>query len=586
MGYFVSNTDLQLQNSIVVNVLKPIALGYISLTSLERNILDSYIMDCRRLHTLLGDLETLTPLVRYGIATETVLLFRTRIVLRERIERCRTATAPGPILHLPPEILSEIFRYCIPESCRPDPSAAPLLLHRINSLWQDIANKTGDLWNCLDFTSQRQPGLKNFIQSLPSCEPPSPPLHHWLFHSQKSRLNLLFDYSDDDILPDLVSTVLLPNVSDIFHLEICQPQNPLQQPFQDFFALPAHTLGSLKFLSLAQGLPHMHVTIFGLSPCLTHLSLDDLDFAVSHYELGDIPTLQPVFPWGGITYLAVARYMEPEVWLSVLSSCHSLEVGSFFIDMRGGQDNSASNSDNHGNSDEVHVCSHHEILEVTQPISLPYLRELDIIIGCGQSFPFKWFHFPALRALHFHRGHMPARQQRNGERMPDKFSWKTSLASFSGLEQLNLLSLVGNVGSVDEVIALLGQVPQVDFLDLNIKIDHRALCHALATRSSLHPTTFLVPRLSHLSLLVEPDDTPLFTPDALVWVPLARFHLTSYSSRLESLTIISNTVQSQHMECIMSMVENARLHIPTTLDINTKSSRVVPRKRCRISFRL
>lgn len=139
---------------------------------------------------------------------------------------------------------------------------------------------------------------------------------------------------------------------------------------------------------------------------------------------------------------------------------------------------------------------------------------------------------------------------------------------------------------MEEVIALLHHVPQVDFLDLNIKIDHRALFYALATRSSLHPTTFLVPHLSHLRLLVEPGDAPPFTPDALVWVPLARFHLTSYSSKLENLTISSNTTESQHIKRVMSMVENARLYIPTTFDISTKSSRVVPWKRCRISFRL
>lgn len=147
-----------------------------------------------------------------------VFLYRTRIILRERIDRCNIALAPGPIRRLPPELLSEIFRYCLPRYCQPNPASAPLLLCRISSLWRNVAHNTRNLWNRLDFTCRRKPGLKPFIQLLPSCGFPIPPLHNWLSHSQKSQLCLSFNSTHDDILPYLASAVLLPNVADIFRL--------------------------------------------------------------------------------------------------------------------------------------------------------------------------------------------------------------------------------------------------------------------------------------------------------------------------------------------------------------------------------
>lgn len=527
-------------------------------------------MDCQKLHALLSNLEMPSG---SGTAANTLLWYKMRITLRERIDRCRIALAPGPIRFLPPEILSEIFRYCLPESSRPDTLTAPLLLCCVSSVWQDVAHCTRDLWNHLDFTSQVQPGLKNFIQLTPSSGLSMSPLRCWISHSQKSQLSLSFVNLDGHILLDVISTVLLPHVADLFHLAIRQPLLTAHGPFQNFFALPPHTLGSLKFLTLTQGVPKAHVTVFQSAPCLTHLSLDGIDFAVNPYESGDIPTLQPTFPWPQITHLSIGQCLEFEVWLSALSSCLSLQVGSFLIDMREDQERNDEEDD-----DEVHICSHRQHIGTDQPIVLPFLRELDVIVGCGKSFSLQGFSFPALRALRFHRGHSPSHRLQ-GASPPDRFSWKASSPFVSGLGNLNLLSLVGNVGTAEEVIFLLSHTPRIDFLDLNIQVDHRQLCHALAKFSYHLQPHALVPCLNHLRLSLDPGDAPPFTPDALVWVPLSRPVSNIYATKLESMTIVSNTIQNLHMKRLRSMVDNARLYVPAILNYDPKSSRAVPRKR-------
>lgn len=532
----------------------------------------SYIMDCQKLHVLLGNLETPPGTC---MTADTLSWYKMRITLRERIDRCRIALAPGYIRLLPPEILSEIFRYCLPESSRPDTLTAPLLLCCVSSVWRDVAHSTRDLWNHLDFTSQLQPGLRNFIQLAPSSGLSISPLHCWISHSQKSQLSLSFVNLDGHTLLDVISTVLLPHVADLFDLEIRLPLLIAHGPFQNFFSLPPHTLESLKFLTLTQGVPKAHVTVFQLAPRLTHLSLDGIDFAVNPYESGDIPTLQPTFPWPQITHLSIGQCLEFEVWLSVLSSCRSLQVGSFLIDLR--EDQEQRNSDEE-DDDEVHICSHHQHIETDEPIVLPFLKELDIIVACGKSFSLQRFSFPELRALRFHRGHSPS-YRLQGASPPDRFSWKASLPFVSGLGNLNLLSLVGNVGTVEEVIFLLSHVPRIDFLDLNIQVDHRQLCHALAKFSYHLQPHMVVPCLNHLRLTLEPGDAPPFTPDALAWVPLSRPVSNIYATKLESLTIISNTIQKQHMTRLRSMVDNARLYVPAILNYDPKSSRAVPRRR-------
>jgi hypothetical protein len=52
-----------------------------------------------------------------------------------------------PVLTLPPEIISEIFRWCLPPSpqfVQPDPAAVPLTLLAICRQWRNRQHRAGD----------------------------------------------------------------------------------------------------------------------------------------------------------------------------------------------------------------------------------------------------------------------------------------------------------------------------------------------------------------------------------------------------------------------------------------------------------
>lgn len=499
-------------------------------------------------------------------------LYQERNVVRDQVERCLIAMSPGPIRHLPPEMVSEIFRHCLPQLCRPDTSTAPLSLCRVSSLWRDVAYATRDLWDRLDFTSQQMPDLRPFVRPAPHSWLHSP-LQQWLSHSRRSQLHLSFDRSDSEILPHLVSFVLLPNAMQVFRLEILLPWGAFHGQFQEFFALPSRSMYCLKYLVLRQGLQHGNVTVFQSSPHLTHLSLDDLNFAHDYHGLGDLPILHPVFPWERLTHLTVSRWIDLEVWLSVLSSCHSLEVGLFSIDLRGKDshdDTSLSDSDD---EIDIHVCSGREF-PVNLDIILSQLRDLDLILVCGQSFSPQGVHFPALKSLRLHRGHIPhtpvQQQIYRTSSEDDPFSWRNSRAFLLELKSLEILSLVGNLGSVEEIAFLLLHTPVVDLLDLNLNIDHTALFHAL--KMSSNPPT-LLPCLNHLRFLLEPDDIISYLEDAIHSMIFSR------SPSISQLSIISSSSRKIHFQNIKKLVENTGHYLKTNFDINPNSRRFIPMRR-------
>lgn len=502
-------------------------------------------------------------------------LYKERNIVRERIDRCLIAMSPGPIHRLPPEMISEIFRHSLPQLCRPDPSAAPLSLCGVCSLWREITYTIHDLWSHLDFTSQLKPDLRPFINPTPGDFSLHSPLHQWIAHSRKFHLHLSFDHSDDEILPNLISSVLLPNVAQVFRLEILLQWRISDVPFQHFFVLPPHSMRSLKFLVL-QGPSLGTVTVFQSSPSLTHLSLEDLKFAHDFYEYGDLPKLHPVFPWERLTHLSISRWIELEVWLSVLLLCPLLEVGLFSIDLR---DQASRNIRDFGDSDdenENHICHGREFLAAVGPVTLVCLHELDLILVCGQSFSLRGVHFPALKSLRIHRGHTPVLMQQQvsrGANTVDQFSWRNSQTFLLELRSLEILSLVGNVGSVKEIMFLLHHTPNVDFLDLNLHLDYGDLFCSLTVRSR----SSLVPRLSCLRFLLEPDDMISYSEDASHNMVLSR---SQPNSGMSMLIIVSSSFRKSHYEKVKKLAENARTYGRITFDVDAVSHRFIPYRRC------
>ncbi|THU78318.1 hypothetical protein K435DRAFT_572604, partial [Dendrothele bispora CBS 962.96] len=57
----------------------------------------------------------------------------------------------SPIRRFPPEMIAELFTYCLPSTHPPtrDPSEAPLLLTLVCKQWREIALRTPYLWSAL-----------------------------------------------------------------------------------------------------------------------------------------------------------------------------------------------------------------------------------------------------------------------------------------------------------------------------------------------------------------------------------------------------------------------------------------------------
>ncbi|THU90869.1 hypothetical protein K435DRAFT_675166, partial [Dendrothele bispora CBS 962.96] len=84
----------------------------------------------------------------------------------------------SPIRRIPPEIIAELFTYCLPSAHPPtrDLSEAPLLLTLVCKQWREIAFRTPYLWSSLhiyipstrvsdkEFMDRRKNGIKQWLE--------------------------------------------------------------------------------------------------------------------------------------------------------------------------------------------------------------------------------------------------------------------------------------------------------------------------------------------------------------------------------------------------------------------------------------
>lgn len=574
-----------LKDYIVVNIFKTIGSRYAphSPTSQERHVLRAYLDMCRQQHsrlTLSISNASRQSLAKNDSPRSFARLSRARIIVRRKMDRCVIALSPGPIRRLPPEILGEIFSYCLWPVHPPHPSSAPLLLCQINCLWREITTTTSSLWNCLDFTPQGVHELTRFLyrESWFNGQHISP-LHNWLMHSRSSQLNLRIQEPNSGMVQHLVSVALTPNVGEIKRLEIRLPRGVSRRALRSFFSLPSNSMHSLKYLMLVGDIPYdSSVTVFQSPPVLTHLSISHLDQAVGSYVAGDVPTLEPIFPWNTLTHLVITRHIQPEEWTSVLSVCNSLEVGLFVINLRNGPvpaNDQVANEAGHG-------CGYSDIPVLASPIIQTNLTELEVDISCGKLISLDNFHFPALNAIRIRRSHFLASPQ---PLVPlNDFSWQNSLTFLTHSTQLRTLSLTGDVGSVEELKALFRHTPSVDFLDLNINIDYMALLPALTVPESPIGSRALLPRLEHLRMRLEPRDIPYISAHLVRDMVLSRSPSALGNPWLGHLTFSLRSRRIEHFNNIRLEVDGACPLTRIEVEIVPFCSRVVILARSLVSW--
>lgn len=575
-----NSADPNLKDYITTNIFKVIVSRYAphSPTAQERRILQDYIDMCRRQHSQLT--RNMSDAQRRSRPGSLARLTSARIIVRRKIDRCTIALSPGPIRRLPPEILGEIFVYCLWPFRPPHSSAAPLLLCQINSLWRDISSTTSSLWNRLVFMPQGDHELTGFLyREFWINERRISPLDNWLTHSRPSQLRFYFHEPNAGMVKYLVSAALLPNVGETKYLELRLPRGVSRTALQPFFALPPNSMHCLKYLIMAGDVPYdSSTTVFQSSSALTHLSISHLEQVVDSYVAGDVPTLKPVFPWGALTHLVITRHIEPEEWTSVLSTCSSLEVGLFLVDLRHGSRLAHDQNDD----EDSHRCGYGDIPVLTSPIVQDKLMELDVDLVCGKWLSLDNLHFPALNGIRIRRSHWPASLE---PLVPlNDFSWRNSLTFLLKSTQLRTLSLVGDLGSVEEIKVLLKHTPSVDCLDLNLNIDYTALLHALTLPKSSRENHTLLPLLEYLRMRLEGRDIPYISADLVRDMVLSRSPGVLGNPYLRHLTF---SLSSRRIECFKNIcqeVGSACPHTRTEVEVVLFCSRFVMPARPSVSW--
>ncbi|KDR76337.1 hypothetical protein GALMADRAFT_279474 [Galerina marginata CBS 339.88] len=219
-----------------------------------------------------------------------------------------TPTQPSYISLLPPEILTEIFTYCIPAEQFPIPSRveAPLLLTQVSSHWRTLAISTPDLWAALHIN------YKDPTEDISAAE-------IWLSRSRNKPLSLSIaidfgEQSQQGILDALCRHAKRwKHVRFDFRHLLCPPMYSLDLA-QDSVPELATFEFHCRDISTANLSPVTR--LLSSAPKLREVSWVD--------DLADTETLLQL-PLNRLSRLSLAMEHGTLDYLQVLHECHNLE---------------------------------------------------------------------------------------------------------------------------------------------------------------------------------------------------------------------------------------------------------------------
>ncbi|KAJ7113020.1 hypothetical protein C8R44DRAFT_797078 [Mycena epipterygia] len=206
-----------------------------------------------------------------------------------------------PVLTLPDEIVSEIFRGTLPEYPLSPPIyglLSPTSLSQICHQWREIALSTPMLWRAMSFTVPE--GI-----SLEANVLPRRILHlldvlkTGLSRSGSCPLSIQLDHPTQKTPLSPFLQVLLPHFTRVEHLQISHTLDPAEDPFGGIeLALPL--LRSLKFRCYFRNGVSSPITAFLQAPRLHTVILTDMR------------SQKIVLPWGQLTTLVLESIYSPE----------------------------------------------------------------------------------------------------------------------------------------------------------------------------------------------------------------------------------------------------------------------------------
>lgn len=285
--------------------------------------------------------------------------------------------ALSPIRRLPVELLSEIFKLCLPGSyIVPKLKSAPLLLVQVCSSWRRLALSIPQLWSSIavEVTVQR-------------CRPPVPLIELWLQRSVNQPLSFSItelEQEDAREIPDPVTAAsVLKSFVPAHHrwTSVKLEYHDWRWPSGLEQLPPDALLDSLETLDLQREYwfkddtpdlkrvlqaPHLHdLTWHSRSPPSDYLQT--------------VNTLQ-------LTHLDLVRPVSKDVFLDVLSGCRAIQSCTFFVQLVGRAPD---------DSDDPAVD--------TSLILLPHLHTFELTVDMALTTLLSRLVFPSLTTLQINR---------------------------------------------------------------------------------------------------------------------------------------------------------------------------------------
>ncbi|KAF8876056.1 hypothetical protein BD779DRAFT_176331 [Infundibulicybe gibba] len=209
----------------------------------------------------------------------------------------------APIMHLPIDIIREIFLWCIPRPCHlpPKPAEPRMVLTHVCSAWRGVALATPELW-------------ADILIRVGSTS-------HVQYVADRPHSDLRPTISNDDLISQ--------------NLPRCQRLNVRlsKKAIQELLSLPSGTLPDLEDIEICvDGQPKIigefinrqQITVFQACPKLRRVILS------SHAEDTDLRRLN--LPWKQLSVLHFRHYaVSPIFCLNVLRECTSLGNCMFII---------------------------------------------------------------------------------------------------------------------------------------------------------------------------------------------------------------------------------------------------------------
>ncbi|KAF9459879.1 hypothetical protein BDZ94DRAFT_1324481 [Collybia nuda] len=372
----------------------------------------------------------------------------------------------SPVRRLPPEILTIIFQFCLPENANAC-SGAPLTLCHVCSLWRNVALGSQGLWN-------------NFSLNLGTTSTSRyEEISKFYFRNSRNSPRTLKYYRE----PNGISP---PGPQQAFHDLATSSRlirkltciNFVPRYFTPFLQLPSTEAPLLEAVRLiSAGVFNGPITVLQTAP---RLRVIYLDLSLSFFD--------GILPWSQLTWIKIQDPMHMTHWAAAFQQCWQLEHGYF----------------------EVVVSLSGDFGLRDFAVTLENLQTLDLaIFGADRNlfqYLFKKMKFPNLRHL----------------RLTDIFSDGylglpfIDAVSFSSLRSLSLQSIT--IGE-DTCTSLFSATPALERLALDIT----PMNYYPTVAPLIRGTRSLLPNLSHLYLCMLYDDVESW-PDLIFSAITSRFH--------------------------------------------------------------